>query len=126
MSASPKYEVGYKRPPKHTRWQKGQCGNPRRRYPARRTSALELVDKLLLRPIEVTEKGESRKVTALEVIMLQLWQQELAGNRRALGVRLKYEEIARENAERGVEVELAESDYTQALATAPTQDADHE
>ena len=23
-----KYDVGYGRPPKHTRWKKGQCGNP--------------------------------------------------------------------------------------------------
>jgi len=110
------YEVGYKRPPKHTRWKKGQCGNRDRRYSARRPSALELLDKLLLRPIEVVEKGETRRVTALEVIVLLLWQQELAGNRRALGVRLKYEGIAQENAERRIEVELAENDYTQALA----------
>ena len=25
-----KYEVGRGRPPKHTRWKKGQCGNPNR------------------------------------------------------------------------------------------------
>jgi len=24
--------VGYKRPPKNTQWQKGQCGNPKRQY----------------------------------------------------------------------------------------------
>ena len=23
--------VGYRRPPKHTRWKKGQCGNPGRK-----------------------------------------------------------------------------------------------
>ncbi len=123
MSPPPKdYEVGYKRTPKHTRWKKGQCGNPNRRYPARSPSALELLDKLLLRPIEVVEKGETRRVTALEVIVLQLWQQELAGNRRALAVRLKYERIARDTVERGVEVELAENDYTQALAAGPPRD----
>jgi Family of unknown function (DUF5681) len=128
MSASSKdYVVGYQRPPKETRWKKGQSGNPDRRYPARTASASELIDKLLLRPVEVVEKGETRKVTALEVIVLQLWQQELAGNRRALRVRLKYEDIARENAERGVEVDLVENDYTQALAAGlPSEDTDHE
>jgi hypothetical protein len=123
MSTPPKdYEVGYKRTPKHTRWKKGQCGNPDRRYPARRPGVLEVIDKLLLRPIEVVEKGETRKMTALEVIVLQLWQQELAGNRRALAVRLKYEGIAHDTAEIGVEVELAENDYTQALAAGPARD----
>ena len=128
MSASSKnYLIGYKRPPKATRWKKGQCGNPNRRYPARTANALEVIDKLLLRPMEVVENGKTRKVTALEVIVLQLWQQELAGNGRALAVRLKYEDIARENAERGVEVDLTESDYTRALAAGPPSgDTDHE
>ena len=128
MSAPSKgYKIGYKRPPKETRWKKGQSGNPDRRRPARTVSALEAIDRLLLRPIEVVEKGETRRVTALEVIVLQLWQQELAGNRRALGVRLKYEGIARENAGRGVEVELAETNYTRALAAGlPPGSADGE
>ena len=128
MSASPKdYEVGYKRPPKETRWKKGQSGNSARRRATRKASALESIEKLLLRSFEIAEKGGMRTVTALEVIVLQLWQKELAGNRRALSVRLKYEAIARENAGRGVEVELAESDYTRALvAELPPEGADNE
>jgi hypothetical protein len=128
MSPSQKdYEVGYKRPPKETRWKKGQSGNPARRYPARSISAVEMIDRLLLRPIEIVEKGETKKVTALEVIVLQLWRQELAGDRRALGVRLKYEEIARENAEQGVEIEFVESYYTRALAAGlPPESTDDE
>jgi hypothetical protein len=110
------YEVGYKRPPKETRWKKGQTGNPARRYPARSLSALEMIDRQLLRPVEIVEKGETKNVTALEVILLQLWRQELAGDRRALGVRLKYEGIAREKAAQGVEIEFVESSYTRALA----------
>jgi hypothetical protein len=119
-------EVGYQRPPQHSRWKKGQCGNPNRKYPARKTGALELMDQLLLRPIEVVEKGETRRVTALAVIILQLWRQEFAGSRRALATRLKYEAIAQEAADRGVEVELAENDYTRAVAAALQQDTDHE
>ena len=127
MSTSLKdYEVGYQRPPKRSRWKKGQCGNPDRKYPNRRPSVLEFIDKLLLRPIEVVEKGETKRVTALAIIVLQLWRQEFAGNRQALAVRLKYEAIAQDAAERGVEVELTENDYTRALAAALQEDADHE
>ena len=75
-----------------------------------------MIDGHLLRPIDVIEKGETKKIPALKVIVLKLWQQELAGSRRALSVRLKYEAIAQEAAERGIEVELVESDYTRALA----------
>jgi hypothetical protein len=117
MSSSSKdYEVGYMRPPKETRWKKGQSGNPARRYRTRHLSDLEMIDRHLLRPIDVVENGETKKVPALRVIVLKLWQQELAGSRRALSVRLKYEAIAQEVAERGVEVELVENDYTRALA----------
>jgi hypothetical protein len=127
MSPSSKdYKVGYKRPPKHSRWKKGQCGNSDRKYPARKLSALEFIDQLLLRPIEVVEKGETKRIMALEVVVLQLWRQEFAGNRPALAVRLKFEAIVHEAAERGVEVELAENDYTRALATALREDTDLE
>ena len=110
------YEVGYKRPPKRTQWKKGQSGNPRRRYPAATLSALETIDRHLLRLIDVVESGVPKKVTVLAAIILQLWQKEIAGDQRALGVRLKYEEIARETAERGVQVEFVDSDYTRARA----------
>lgn len=121
MSRQPEdYEVGYKRPPKATRWKKGQSGNPSRRHPMQTFSALEAIDRLLLQPIEVVEKGKSRRVTTLEAIVLQLWQQELSGNQRALVVRLKYERIAQEDTERGVEIEFAESDYSRALAAGRT------
>ena len=117
MTRPPKdYEVGYKRPPKETRWKKGQSGNPANRRPVQALSALEAIDKHLLRPIEVVEKGETKRVTSLEVILRQVWQKELAGSQRALSVRLKYEAIARENAERGLDLELVEGDYMAALS----------
>lgn len=112
MSPPPKnYEVGYKRPPKETRWKKGQSGNPANRRPVQALGALEAIDRLLLRPIEVVEKGETKRVTSLEVILRQLWQNELAGSQRALSVLLKYEAIARENEKRGLNLQLVEGDY---------------
>ena len=108
--------VGYARPPKETRWKKGQSGNPRKQYRRRPASALETIDELLLSPIDVVEKGAARKATVLEAIILQLWQKELAGNQRALRARLKFEEIVRETSDRGIEIEFYDSDYTRAMA----------
>ena len=59
MSLSPEeYKVGYKRPPKHSRWKKGQSGNPNKRRPPREVSDLQAIDTLLLRPIVIVEDGE--------------------------------------------------------------------
>jgi hypothetical protein len=117
---------GYKRPPEKGRWKKGQSGNPRRRYPARSISAVEMIDGELLRPIDIVENGETRRVSTLEAIVLQLWRKEVSGDRRALSVRLKYQEFARQNAKQGVEITFVDSDYTRALAaggpTASTAD----
>jgi Family of unknown function (DUF5681) len=82
MSSPP--GVGYKRPPEKGRWKKGQSGNPRRRYPARSISAVEMIDGELLRPIDVVENGVTRRVSTLEAIILQLWRKEVSGDRRAL------------------------------------------
>jgi hypothetical protein len=118
------YEVGYKRPPRATRWKKGQSGNPQRRQAVPALSVLETIDGHLLRLIDIVENGVSKKVTVLAAIIVQLWQKEISGDQRALGVRLKYEEIARETAERGVEVEFIGSDYTRALAAGRPPEGD--
>jgi Family of unknown function (DUF5681) len=111
--------VGYGRPPKKTRWEKGQSGNPRRQYPARSKSTVELIDKFFLRPVEVTLGGETQNVPTLEAIVLQLWLKGVSGDQRALKVLLKYQEFARQNSEPRLEVTFVDNDYTRALAGVP-------
>jgi hypothetical protein len=117
--------VGYKRPPEQSRWKKGQSGNPNHRYPRRSISVVEMIDGLLSGPIDIVENGVTRRVSTLEAIILQLWRKEVSGDRRALSVRLKYQEFARQNAKQRVEITFVDSDYTRALAggsTASTAD----
>jgi hypothetical protein len=108
--------AGYRRPPKQTRWKKGQSGNPNRRYPAHSKSTVEMIDRLFLKPVTITENGEEKKVSTLEAIFLQLWHKEIAGDRRASDVRLKYETFARANSEIKVEIIFIDNAYTRALA----------
>jgi hypothetical protein len=115
--SSPNHRVGYRRPPTETRWKKGQSGNPERRYPARSKDTIETIDRLLLKPVEISVNGQEKRVSTLEAIILQLWLKEIAGDRRALDVRLQYETFARANSEVRVEVIFVDSDYTRALAT---------
>jgi hypothetical protein len=84
-------EIGYKRPPKGTQWKKGQCGNPKKKYP-RSPKASIRVDNVFAEEIEITDNGVARRVTILEAIFLQLLAKEASGSKRAAAVRLKYEQ----------------------------------
>ena len=90
-----KYEVGRGRPPKHTRWKKGQCGNPnriRKRAPKR---VVEMIDEFFAAEIDIVENGISRRVSNFEAIVLQLWRKAVTTtSKRAVNVLLKYLEFA--------------------------------
>ena len=85
--------VGYKRPPEHTRWKKGQCGNPMRHYRRACKGTVELIDELFAEQITIVENGVSRRLSVFQAILLQLWSKEMAGDKRALAARLKYQEF---------------------------------
>jgi hypothetical protein len=75
-----------------------------------------MIDRFFLAPVGITVNGEEKKVSTLEAIILQLWLREIAGDRRALDVRLKYEAFARANSEIRVEMIFVDTEYTRALA----------
>lgn len=85
------YEVGYGRPPKETRWKKGQSGNPgpKKRRPGS-VATVEIIDRLFGKPVEIAENGVVRKVTTLEAILMRLWAAEMSGSKRAGRVRLQF------------------------------------
>lgn len=79
--------VGYRRPPRHSRFRKGQSGNPSgRRKGSGIRSALE---KVLDRKVTATVDGERRKVPLTEALVLQLAQKALAGDVRSIREVLK-------------------------------------
>jgi hypothetical protein len=103
-------KVGYGRPPLKTRWKKGQSGNPRKK-PKRQESALDIIDRLLLSPTELTLNGEHVTVSNLQAVLLQLQQKELSGSARASRILLKYREFASRTAERRLEVVFVDNEY---------------
>lgn len=112
-------KTGYGKPPSRTRWKEGESGNPLRRYPKRVETTVELIDRLLLKPIEITVDGKSRKVTTLEAILSRLWQKEAAGDTRALKIRLKFQEFARQHTKPRIETVFLDNEYTAAFAAIP-------
>jgi Family of unknown function (DUF5681) len=84
-------EVGYKRPPKHTQWKKGQCGNPERKRKRSPRGVIALIDEVWREPISIVESGVPRRVSVFQAILSQLMLKELSGDRRAAAARLKYQ-----------------------------------
>src|SRR5215472_1787965 len=65
------YEVGYGKPPHHTRFKKGQSGNPRGR-PCGSKNLKTLLSEALSEPVIITEDGRQRKITKREAIVRQV------------------------------------------------------
>lgn len=61
--------VGYKRPPKGSRWKKGQCGNPGRKRKRPTKGVVEIIDQLLATPVNVVENGSARPMSGFELIV---------------------------------------------------------
>jgi hypothetical protein len=74
--------VGYRRPPVHTRFRKGQSGNPsgRRKGAGIRSAA----EKVMGRKVMATVEGERRRVPISEAVLLQVTQKALTGEARAV------------------------------------------
>ena len=91
---SKKYDVGYCRPPEHSKWKKGQCGNPARIRKRPVKSVATMVDEFFAREIEIVEDGVALRRSCFEIIYLQLSKKAMAGNTRALKVLTKYSDFA--------------------------------
>jgi hypothetical protein len=63
--------VGYARPPIHTRFKKGQSGNPRGRPKSRKSGKTD-ISELLDEPIKVRTGGTTRQMSGFEVGFRQL------------------------------------------------------
>ena len=85
--------VGYKRPPRATRFQKGKSGNPRGRPRNRRREVP--YDHLLGQMVNIREDGRERRITAAEAFLLQLTKKGLEGDTVAARASLEIIEAAR-------------------------------
>ncbi|SDD50728.1 DUF5681 domain-containing protein [Ruegeria marina] len=77
------YEIGYGKPPKHSRFKKGQSGNPGGRQKGSRNFNTDL-DEVLSKRVTVTENGKTREITSRAAALQRLREKALNGNNRAL------------------------------------------
>jgi hypothetical protein len=76
------YEVGYGKPPVHTRFQKGQSGNPKGR-PRGRKNLSSLLNDALNGWVIVVENGRRKKITKRQAIITQLVNKSAAADLKA-------------------------------------------
>lgn len=83
MSEGRSYEVGYGKPPKHTRFKPGQSGNPKGRKPGSK-NVMTLLEETLFSPVKLRENGKVRRVPAIQACLLNLRNQAIKGDSKAL------------------------------------------
>ena len=76
------YEVGYGKPPLHTRFQKGRSGNPKGR-PRGKKNMSTLLSTALDASIIVVENGRRKKITKREAIVTQLVNKSASADLKA-------------------------------------------
>lgn len=76
-------DVGYGKPPKHTRFRKGVSGNPGGRPKGRRNLA-SVLDRTLREKVVINENGVRKTVTKLEAAIKQLINQAPSGDKAAI------------------------------------------
>lgn len=77
------YDVGYAKPPKDTRFRKGQSGNQKGRPKGSRNFAHD-VDDILNAKMTVNENGRPRNVSTQLAALMRLREKALKGDARAL------------------------------------------
>jgi hypothetical protein len=93
-SKTGEYKVGYGKPPIEHRWPKGQSGNPHKKRKKRGVSTAVIIERYFAEQVEVLKGDVLVKMTTFEAIISRLYQEEMAGNKKAARARLKYFQFA--------------------------------
>lgn len=78
-AAGPEYEVGYRRPPLHSRFKPGMSGNPKGR-PKGPRSLDEMVSGVLRKQRKVTVRGRQIRMSTLEIMVTSVTERAVRGD----------------------------------------------
>jgi len=81
------YEVGYGKPPRHTRFELGRSGNPQGR-PGGSKNLSTLLNEALSEPVIVVENGRRRKIAKRQAIITQLVNRSAKADLKAIPILL--------------------------------------
>lgn len=77
------YDVGYGKPPAHSRFRPGQSGNPAGRKKGVRNLKTDVM-RVLTAPVKVKQEGKTRTGSTQEAALMVLREKALRGDARAL------------------------------------------
>jgi Family of unknown function (DUF5681) len=83
------YDIGYGRPPKRSQFRPGQSGNPTGRRKAIPTIGSRLRE-LVYSKVTVTEQGRTRRISRLDVMLRQLGNDAMRGDKRAFKLLMEF------------------------------------
>ena len=81
------YEVGYQKPPKHSRFRRGQSGNPRGRPQGTKNLKTDLMEELSEK-IVVREGDRSQKISKQRALLKSVVNRAIQGDPRATAIAL--------------------------------------
>ena len=95
------YEVGYGKPPKHSRFRKGVCANPRGRGKRRPFEAEEILKEVLFAEMDYKEGGKVRRASRLEIAVRTLAAKAVKGDIASVVLLLKMRTHAKKHGDGG-------------------------
>jgi len=78
-----KYDVGYGRPPQHSRFKPGQSGNPKGK-PKGAKNLATIVNNAIKEKVVVTENGKRKAISKLEAAIKQFVNKAATGDQKAM------------------------------------------
>ena len=85
----PSYEVGYKKPPRHSQFKPGNRCNPKGRGKRKVETEAEILKRVLNFPAEFRHRGKSKRAPRIEVLIRSLGAAALKGDVGAAAMLLK-------------------------------------
>jgi len=76
----PSYEVGYKKPPRHSQFKPGNRCNPKGRGKRKVETEAEIIKRVLNSPAEFRHRGKSKRAPRIELMIRSLGAAALKGD----------------------------------------------
>ena len=85
----PSYEIGYKKPPRHSQFKPGNRCNPKGRGKRTVETEAEIIKRVLNSPAEFRHRGKSKRAPRIELMIRSLGLKALKGDISAAAMLLK-------------------------------------